>query len=94
MVKFWAIQRISTGKIVRRFSHANPANPTDEDLKLIPVKHGALPKIDVELQGVGFKEEIKDGGILVTFIAFKITDGPLKPIELQKERLSDNKKIS
>lgn len=84
--KFWAIIRISTGEIVRRFKKDNPSEPSDLDLRLIPVEHGAYPKIDVELEGIGYKEEILNNVLKITFLSFKINDGQLKPIEVARER--------
>jgi len=92
MAKFFALVRKSTGDILRRTSTL-PAKSIpdikglDADLDWLEVVHSQYPVIDIETEGVSYKEEIRDGKFHVDFISFKISEGRTKPIEIKMERI-------
>lgn len=92
MAGFFALRRKSSGEIMRRTSRL-PARSIadikslDADLEWLEVVHSAYPAIDIETEGVSYKEEIRDGKLHVDFISFKIADGRTKPIEIKMEKI-------
>jgi len=86
----YALIRKSTGAVIKR-TGTLPAKSISEikgldpDLQWIDVVHGPYPDIQEDLEGMSYKEEVRNGKLYIDFLSFKIEEGRTKPIEVKME---------
>lgn len=67
-------------------NHVLPVQGMDHRLEWFEMEFSDYPEIDIETQGVTYKEELIDNKFKVTYLAFNIEDGNTMPITIARGR--------
>ena len=74
--------RVSTKECIKRQVRIK-TKLSDEDLMWCEMEYSDYPKIDPDLEGITWKDEVIGDKVKRTYLPFKIKDGRTKPSELK-----------